>query len=277
MPRQLKTQPRHAPEPTAHFTRNRVVVLGASVVAMLVAAVLVWLAMATLQKNLDSTPVFPISEVTFVGDMQRVDMAELKRVAGGIRGSMLQTNLNDVKAAIKQVRWVRNADVRRRFPSTLEISLEEHRPYAKWKDGDAEQGFLVNTFGEVFEANLDVALPIFSGPQGTSKDVLANYAMFKSRLAVIGLAPLSIVLSARRAWQIRLDNGALLELGRAEAGERLHRYVSAYPFVSALKMPNLHIDMRYQSGMAVRIADANPTRPAAGAAPKSTKKTTARS
>lgn len=276
MPRQPKLQPRHAPEPTAQFTRNRVVVLGASVAAMVVAAVLAWLALAKIPNSMDSVSMSPIREVTFVGDLQRVDTAELNRVAGGIRGSMLQTNLNDVKAAIKQVRWVRNADVRRRFPSTLEISLEEHRPYAKWKDGDAEQALLVNTFGEVFEAELDTVLPIFSGPQGTSKDVLANYAIFKSQLAVIGLVPLSIVLSARRAWQLRLDNGALLELGRAEASERLHRYLSAYPVVSALKMPNLHIDMRYQSGMAVRISDANPTRPAAGAAPKSTKKATAR-
>ena len=276
MPRQPKTQPRHAPEPAAHFTRNRVVVIGASVAAMLVAAVLAWLALATMPKSMDSASMFPISEVTFVGDSQRVDSAELNRVAGGIRGSMLQTDLNDVKAAIKQVRWVRNADVRRRFPAALEISVEEHRPFAKWKAGDTEQGFLVNTFGEVFEADLDAALPIFSGPQGTSKDVLASYVMFKSQLAVIGLAPASVVLSARRAWQIRLDNGASLELGRAEAGERLHRFVSAYPFVPALKLPNVRIDMRYQSGMALKIADANPAGPATGAAPKSTKNSTTR-
>ncbi len=278
MARQPKPQPRHAPEPAAHFTRNRVVVIAASLLAMLVAAVLAWLAMGALSKNVNSTPMFPIGEVTFVGDMQRVDAAELKRVAGGIRGSMLQTNLNDVKAAIKQVHWVRNADVRRRFPATLEVSVEEHRPFARWKNGDSEQGLLVNTLGEVFEADLDAPLPTFSGPEGTAKEVLANYDKFKSQLAAISQTPSSIALSARRAWQVVLDNGASLELGRIEAGERLNRYVRAYAAVPALQMANARIDMRYQSGMALKVADAKPIKPAmsvmstTGAASKSTKK-----
>ncbi len=275
MARQPKPQPRHAPEPAAHFTRNRVVVIAASLLAMLVAAVLAWLAMGALSKNVGSSPMFPIGQVIFVGDMQRVDAAELKRTAGGIRGGMLQTNLNDVKAAIKQVHWVRNADVRRRFPATLEVSVEEHRPFARWKNRDSEQQLLVNTFGEVFEAELDAPLPIFSGPEGTAKEVLANYDTFKSRLVAINQTPSAVALSARRAWQVVLDNGASLELGRIEAGERLNRYVRAYASVPALQMANARIDMRYQSGMALKVADAKPIKPATsvmGAASKSTKK-----
>ena len=252
MPRQ--PQPRHAPEPTAHFTRNRVVVIVASLLAMLVAAAFVWLAMANLPKSADSSLMLPIREVTFVGDMQRVDASELKRVAGGIKGSMLHTDLNDVKAAIRQVRWVRNADVRRRFPAMLEVSVEEHQPFAKWKTADAEQGSLVNTFGEVFEADLDTPLPIFSGPPGSAKEVLASYTAFKSQLAAIGISPVEVALSARRAWQIRLDNGASLQLGRSEAGIRLARYVRAYPVVPVLQLANARVDMRYQSGLAVKAA-----------------------
>ena len=110
-----KQRPRHAPEPDAHFTRNRVVVIAASLVAMLIAAALVWLGLTMLPKKFDSSAMLPIREVTFVGDMQRVDAGELKRIAGGIRGSMLRTDLNDVKAAISQTHWVRSADVRRQI------------------------------------------------------------------------------------------------------------------------------------------------------------------
>ena len=277
MRRQPQPQPRHAPERTAHFTRNRVVVIAASLLAMLAAAVLVWLAMGTLSKDVDSAPMFPIKEVTFVGAMQRTNAAELERVAGGIRGSMLQTNLNDVKAAIKEVRWVRNADVRRRFPSTLEVTVEEHRPFAKWRDGDSEQGFLVNTFGEVFQAELDAPLPLFSGPEGTAKEMLSGYVTFRSQLAVVGQVPLAISLSPRRAWQIRLDNGVLLELGRSEAGERLARFVNAYPAVPALQFANVHVDMRYQSGMALRVAAGKAAMPTTDTARKPTKKVPAKS
>lgn len=277
MPRLSKPQPRHPPAPGAHFTRSRVVVIAASMFAMLVAAVLAFLAMTTLPKTFDTSPIFPIREVIFAGDMQRVDAAELRRVAGGIRGSMLHTDLNDVKAAIKQVHWVRNADVRRRFPATLEVSVEEHRPFAKWMVGDAEVRALVNTFGEVFEADFDESLPIFSGPQGTSTEVLASYASFKTQLAEIGQVPSAVTLSARRAWQLKLDNGVLLELGRSEAVERLARFVKAYPVLPAIQVANVRVDLRYQSGMTVRVADAKPAASPTGATQKPTKKITAKS
>ena len=219
----------------------------------------------------------PIRAVTFVGGMQRVDAAELQRIAGGIRGSMLRTDLNEVKAAIKQVHWVRNAEVRRRFPATLEVSVEEHQPFARWQVADAEQDSLVNTFGEVFDADSDQVLPIFSGPQGTSREVLASYTAFKSQLSAIGRVPLSVALSARRAWQLRLDNGAALELGRAEAVERLNRYVKAYPVVPALQLANARVDLRYQSGMALKVADAKPDALTTQITRKSTKKITTKS
>ena len=277
MPRPSKPQPRHAPAPGAHYTRRRVLVIAASVFAMLAAALLATLVMTKLPKTIGASTLLPIGEVIFVGDMQRVDAAELKRVAGGIRGSMLRTDLNDVKAAVKQVHWVRNADVRRRFPATLEVRIEEHRPFAKWMVGDAEARALVNTFGEVFEANFDETLPIFHGPQGSSSQVLASYISFKTQLAAIGLVPLAVTLSARRAWQLKLDNGVLLELGRSEAAERLARFVKAYPVVPAIQMANVRVDMRYQSGMAVKLADgqSGPSQP--DNLPKPNKKTTTKS
>ncbi len=273
----MSRQPQQAAEPTAHFTRNRVVVIAASLLAMLVAAVLVWFLMGRMATNSSTAPMLPIRAVTFVGDMKRVDATELQRVAGGIRGSMLRTDLNEVKVAIKQVHWVRNAEVRRRFPATLEVSVEEHQPFARWQIADAEQDSLVNTFGEVFEADLDEALPIFSGPQGTSREVLASYTTFKSQLAAIGRVPLAIALSARRAWQVRLDNSTSLELGRNEANDRLNRFVKAYAVVPALQLANAHIDLRYQSGMALKVANANAPAAAKQVTRKSTKKATTKS
>ena len=274
MPRQPKPQPRHAPEPDAHFTRNRVVVIAVSMLAMLIAAVLVWLAMGSLSSGTDSSPTFPIKQVTFVGEMQRVDSAELARVVGGIRGSMIRTNLSDVKAVIKQVHWVRNADVRRRFPATLEVSVEEHRPFARWKDGDSERGLLVNTFGEVFEAPMDAPLPVFSGPEGSARHILASHEKFVAQLAVISQTPTVVTLSARRAWELKLDNGASLALGRTEVNERLDRYVKAYAAVPALQIANAQIDLRYQSGMALKGADVKFSKPAPGSAAKPAKKAT---
>ena len=163
-----------------------------------------------------------------------------------------------------------------KFPSTLEVSIEEHRPFAKWKDGDGERSRLVNNFGEVFEAEFDGPLPVLSGPDGTAKEVLEQFDRFKSVLAGIDRTPMAVSLSARRAWQLRLENGASLELGRAEAVERLNRYVAAYAVVPALQAANARIDMRYQSGMALKVADADLVRLAPATARKTIKKPTAK-
>ena len=102
---------------------------------------------------------------------------------------------------------------------------------------------------------------------------MASFLAFKTQLAAIGRSPTEIALSARRAWQVKLDNGVLLELGRAEAAERLNRYVIAYAAVPSLQLANARVDMRYQSGLAIKAAlDTTP-----GARGTASKKTTNKS
>ncbi len=248
--------------------RNRSVVIGAAFAAMLIAAGLAWFAIVTMSREAAQVNLLPIREVTFAtvsGELKRVDAGELKRIAGAIQsmeGSMLRTDLNQVKAAVRQVEWVRDAEVRRRFPATLEIRIEEHLPFARWQlAGDTEQSLLVNSLGDVFEAELDETLPVLSGPQGTSREVMANYIAFRMRLAAIQQLPLEVRLSPRRAWQLKLDNGSTLDLGRSDAEVRLARYVRAFPNIAALQAANARIDLRYQTGLAVRVASTPPQSP----------------
>ena len=58
------------------------------------------------------------------------------------------------------------------------VRLEEHRPVALWGGGEPGSEKLVNSFGEVFEANVgdveDDNLPTLEGPDGSSARVLAH-------------------------------------------------------------------------------------------------------
>ena len=239
--------------------RKRMVVIGAAFTAMLVAAGVAWFAIGAMSKEAAQMNLLPIRAVTFAGmagELQRVDADELKRIAGAIHnmgGSMLRTDLNQVKEAVKQVEWVHDAEVRRRFPATLEVQIVEHTPFARWQmAGDAEQSLLVNTLGEVFEAEVEGPLPVFSGPKDSSREVMIQYLAFKAQLAAIQQTPAEIRLSPRRAWQLKLQNGSLLELGRSDAGARLARFVRAFPNIAGLQLANAHVDLRYQTGLAVR-------------------------
>jgi len=114
----------------------------------------------------------------------------------------------------------------------------------------------VNSFGDVFTATIaderrDL-LPKLAGPEGSSTEVLTRYAALLAPLKAIDRSPRSVTMTPRRAWQVKLDNGISLELGRAEVDERIARFIRTYPELLALRVADAVVDMRYQSGLTIR-------------------------
>jgi cell division protein FtsQ len=67
-----------------------------------------------------------------------------------------------------------------------------------------------------------------------------------------------VILSPREAWQVRLDDGLLIELGRDEEehpiGERLERFVDYYRSAADQTQVDATVaDMRYPNGFALRV------------------------
>ena len=92
------------------------------------------------------------------------------------------------------------------------------------------------------------------GARETLKEITIQYEFFRRNLAAIGLAPVQIGVTPRRAWQVRADNGLTIELGREDIEPRLERFVGAYArTVGRLQRRIDHVDLRYSNGFAVRI------------------------
>lgn len=223
--------------------------LAAAAAALLVAAAL-W---AT------RLPLFPLREAVVVSELHEVQRKDIERALSGLlRGNFFSVNLDSLRVSLEKLPWVRHAELRRQWPSRLEIVIEEHRPAAYWGEGG---GQLVNDFGEVFTASYgdEADLPQLSGPPGTAAEALRRYAEFVERLAPTGHRPVAVNLSARLAWQIRLDDGMLIELGReqtkAPIGMRLERFVENYSLLADGRRPSpAAVDMRYPNGFALRYA-----------------------
>ncbi|MCO5101749.1 MAG: cell division protein FtsQ/DivIB [Burkholderiaceae bacterium] len=190
-------------------------------------------------------------------DLQRVSPAQLRSaVTRRVNGNFFAVDLDAVRAVFESVPWVRRAGVRRVWPDGLEVSIEEHRALALWDDGR-----VVNTFGELFVANLaeaedDGELPQFSGPEGTAQQVARRYAELREAVAALDAQPQALSLSARHAWTLRLDDGTTLLLGRDQGipvERRVARWVETWPIVvSALNRRAEVIDLRYPNGFAIR-------------------------
>ena len=111
---------------------------------------------------LTHAPVFPVKKIQIRGDMKRVTPEQLKFIAEHeLSGTFFTLDIDKTRAAFGKLPWVRDAQVRRRWPDALDISVEEHVALARW----GENG-LVNTRGERFDAASDQDLPVFYGPAG---------------------------------------------------------------------------------------------------------------
>jgi len=204
-------------------------------------------------------PFFPLREVVVGGTLREVTPTQIEYAArNAVAGNFLTVNLDAVRAAFEKLPWVRKAEVRRRWPNALELEIEEHVAAARWKQ---DEGAEARREGEVFAAASNAELPLFVGPEGSAPLILERYRELASLLEPIGREPRSVALSARQAWQVRLDDGVLLDLGRDQAksrvNERLQRFTAAYrQATERLQARAGVIDLRYPNGFAVRVARA---------------------
>lgn len=195
---------------------------------------------------------FPLHNVRLSDTPQRVDATDvLQVVRSEVRGNFFTVDIERLRQALEKLPWVRSVSIRREFPYRLVVQLEEHQALAHWNNHS-----LVNQQGEVFvaksESGSEQILPNFIGPDDTAADITGHYVQFTQQLATLNLQAVQIALSPRRAWQLRLSNGMVLELGREDMQQRLARFVEAYPYsLAAIPSQVKVVDLRYRNGFAV--------------------------
>jgi cell division protein FtsQ len=198
-------------------------------------------------------PIFPLREVEVTGRIARTTRDQVHAIAAEqLKGNFFTLDLDAARTAFQKLPWVRRATLRRHWPDRLEVEVEEHVVLARWRDSA-----LVNTYGEVFEAATSEILPVFVAPEGTAAEVAQRYEAFCVALDPLEKRPVQVLVSARRAWELKLNDGEMLQLGRSQMEERLQRFVRAYSRTVA-QLPNrpYRIDLRYSNGFAVRTPSA---------------------
>jgi cell division protein FtsQ len=233
----------------------------------LVAAGVLWLA---------RQPAVAFRVIKLEGDLTRNSVNTVRANAlPKLKGNFFTMDLAKAKAAFEEVPWVRRAIVHRVWPNTLRVQLQEHKPAALWQDPDGSEK-LVNTEGEVFEANVgdveDEGLPTLSGPDGSSPQVLAMFQRLQPVFARLDEGVDAVAMSGRGSWRVELDTGAEVELGRGDEPEvlaRTERFVRTVTQVTGrFQRPLATADLRHVDGYAVRLKGISTTTETAGKAKK---------
>jgi cell division protein FtsQ len=236
------------------------VVLGLAFAAMLVALGVAWLMRQSL---------FSLSAIRVQGDLAHNNAVTLRaNVAPRLAGNFFTVDLGATRAVFESVPWVRRALVQREFPNRLKVVLQEHKPVAIWgAEGEAR---LVNSFGEVFDANQgDVEaedLPLLNGPAGQAPLVLQAYQVLSPLFDETDASLEQLQLSGQGSWRAQLDSGAVIELGHGSPGEiqtRTRRFIATLTQVSSRYGRDLEsADLRYGNGYAVKLKGVTTGNPA---------------
>ncbi len=161
-----------------------------------------------------------------------------------------ELDVNQIQQRVNALPWVASTSVRKQWPDKLNVYVVEHHAVAIWNDD-----MLLNDDGNAFQApteKLDGTLPVLFGPEGSEVEAWHTFQQFYELLYINNFKLTSLALSERFSWQLWLNNGINLNLGRKEKAKRVQRFINLYPYMKKRKDAKVDVvDLRYDTGLAV--------------------------
>lgn len=193
----------------------------------------------------------PIRSITIEGPFQRASALQIEEsISSELGAGFFAANLKIIQKRIVALPWIDQANVARRWPGKLEISVTEQVPAAVWGEGS-----LLNTRGDLFVTDarhVPAELPRLSGPDGQSAIVAARYLQIREELIPLGLDVRRVQVDARGAWQMTLQNGVEIRLGRRDVEARTQLFLDvAASIISSREAEIEFVDMRYSNGFTI--------------------------
>lgn len=209
-------------------------IIGALVVAGSKIGTIDWTPMAVENIELTTTLVY-----------QNIERFE-EAVTGFRGGSLLTTDVEEVRKAVQLLPWVSSAAVQKRWPDTLVVSVKEYQPVAVW-NGQR----VLNSEGLALEHPLlEMELANLNGPEQSAFEVMDNYLQFSKVIDSVDAQVKKVTLHSRGAWEIEITHGIKIALGDRNVLERSRRVVDVIRAHDALE--NIKsIDARYPNGVAI--------------------------
>ena len=76
---------------------------------------------------------WPLTKLQATGEFRRVDGTLLRQtLMPYAQRGFFAVDLDAAQDAVAQLPWVETAEVRKRWPDTLEVRVVEHKPFARW-------------------------------------------------------------------------------------------------------------------------------------------------
>ena len=193
-----------------------------------------------------------IKSVEVMGDLKILDKKQLQPVIE----SYAKTNLYllDAKGLEEKIEdnpWVYSASMTRVWPDKLIVKIFEQHPVAYWGKNE-----MLAENGEIIKAVLEdkkESLPLLYSPNDKGRNMATGFLKIRETMKGFPVKLKEFKEDARGSWQIKLENGMVLKIGREQQDKRLKRFMVAYKQSLNKVIDKVSIvDLRYTNGFAVK-------------------------
>ena len=200
---------------------------------------------------------FPLRVVKVDGELQHLQpQAVQTAVDERLQGSFFGVDLPNVMRGLTDLAWIRDARVRREWPDTLHLWVEEHKPLALWR-GDGvltADGSLIYPEGKREDDQALANLPALSGGDGREMELWNEFNRLGALLKPMGLRLTALREDQRGSQTLILEQRLTLRLGREDVEKRLQRFLDVFDKTLVARIDEVEeIDLRYANGFSVRM------------------------
>ena len=202
-------------------------------------------------------------------DNPNLDTQEIQQaIKTTLNGTTLSTDLKMMVELILDNPWVEQVVVRRVWPDTIVLRLQERRIIALWNNK-----YLISELGEVInipasnyrkvEKKLGCYLIKIEGPESFLGKIVDRAEIANNLLTTINKQLLHLRLTEQFSWEGKTTGGMTLRFGgddlQGPMQYRLENFTKSYPnLANKLEkkdtgLPEIHyVDLRYAKGFAIR-------------------------
>lgn len=199
---------------------------------------------------ISSKDIFPINTLKIEAPCHFIGRHHIQKILQPyLNQSYLMFSEKNLTQDIKNIPWTETVSVKKIWPDQVVVQILERIPVAIYNNmilsdkGDLFKPLKMKKFSDY---------PHFYGPKNQQKDILHIYEKLSKLLKTQDLFISEIHLRENQAWDITLNNGVILRLGKQDIKQRLSRFIEVYPKLFAARFDRISsVDLRYSNGIAV--------------------------
>ena len=157
--------------------------------------------------------------------------------------SIFAADLQAARARLKQLPWVSDADVRRRYPDDISVRIMEKLPFALWQAGDGKLWVVERDGGRITTDGIEQfkGLPLLAGDGGAAaSDIVDAVQLHRATQARVR----AFQRVSERRWNLILDDGVVVKLPETDWARELDTLEHLIIDKGILERDVIEIDLR---------------------------------